>query len=388
MNNTNKRFLLAVLIALFIKLCLFSFAELNAPQAKFQVDSEIYMQTAHNLATHRAFTTKYNDDGTYYVELLRTPGYPLFLAFFNKIMRIPYSGVIIIQIFLTVLTALITYKAATYINPKLAFLSAIIVLYDPPVTIFSLMLLTETLFLFLIAVFMYLFTLYLKDKKLQYLLMAALILATATYVRPIAYFLGLAVGMFMIYVSFRKKAKRMIVHLLVFLVTVYSLIGLWHLRNYHFAKINTFSHITALAASYRKHVNNDSAITKSLSPVPYYLNAVSRCFVNLMTRPGTLKNFNSPLLKDVGKIFGYPWVVFWLIGFLVGISKVERNFCLQFMAYIALYFICASIAGILFGVSSRQRVPMVPFIAILSAHGWIWIAAAIKTRRKIAKTCA
>lgn len=384
MNTINKKFLLTILIALFIKLCLFSFAELKTPQAKFQIDSEIYTKTANNLAAHRAFTTKYNDDGTYYVELLRTPGYPLFLAFFNKIMRIPYSGVIIIQIFLTIFTALIIYKTAAFINPKLSYLSALIVLYDPPVTIFSLMLLTETLFLFLMSVFMYLFTLYLRDQKFKYILMVALIIAMATYVRPIAYFLGLAVGAFIIYLSFRKKAKKLIVHLLVFLITIYSLIGLWHLKNYRLAGQNTFSHITALAASYRKHIRKDNAITKSLSPIPYYLNAASRCFVNLMTRPGTLKNFNSPFLKEMGKIFGYPWVVFWLIGFLVGISKVEKDFYLQFMLYIVLYFICASIAGILFGVSSRQRVPMVPFIAILSAHGWIWIATALK-RKKITK---
>ena len=74
------------------------------------------------------------------------------------------------------------------------------------------------------------------------------------------------------------------------------------------------------------------------------------------------------------------FLVYW---FSVGSSKINNSFCLQFLLYIVFYFICTSIAGILFGVSSRQRVPMVPFIAILSAQGWIWIAATLKNKQII-----
>ena len=200
MNIKNKKkFLTTLLIALFIKLSLFVYAQIHAPQAKFQIDSIIYTQTADNLAAHGAFTTKYNEDGTYAPELLRTPGYHVFVGILNKVMKVPYSGVILIQVFLTILAAFLTYKAAAEINPKLAYLSALIVLYDPPATIFSLMLLTETVFLVLISIFMYLFILYLKEPKLRLIIVSALIITMATYVRPIAYFLGVAMGIFVIY---------------------------------------------------------------------------------------------------------------------------------------------------------------------------------------------
>ncbi|MFC1708740.1 ArnT family glycosyltransferase [Candidatus Omnitrophota bacterium] len=382
MRIKNKKFFIVLLIALFLKLCLFVYAEIHAPETKFQIDSEIYTQTAGNLVAHGAFTTVYNDDGKYSPELLRTPGYPLFLGIFNGVLKIPYSGIILIQIFLTLLSAFLVYKTAFIIEPRFAYLSALIVLFDPPVTIFSLMLLTETVFLFLISIFMYIFTLYLRDQKLKYIILSALLIAMATYVRPIAYFLGAAIGVFIIYFALRAKFKRLLIHALVFFLIVYSLLGIWHLRNYRFTGRNTFSNITLLAASYREHCRHDDAITKSLPPVLYYLNAGSRCFVSLMTRPGTLKNFNSPVLKDIGKIFGYPWVAFWLVGFLVGISKIRKDIYLQFLLYVVLYFISASIGGILFGVSSRQRVPMVPFIAILSAYGWIWIASRLRSKRE------
>jgi hypothetical protein len=68
-------------------------------------------------------------------------------------------------------------------------------------------------------------------------------------------------------------------------------------------------------------------------------------------------------------------LVFWLIGFLKGVSKIKKDdFYLQFLLFVVLYFICASIGGILFGVSSRFRVPLMPFIAILSANGWLRLA--------------
>ncbi|MBL7132261.1 MAG: glycosyltransferase family 39 protein [Candidatus Omnitrophica bacterium] len=376
----NKKFIIALLIALAIKISLFIYAEIHAPQAKFQTDSIIYTQTAENLAKHGAFTRHYNDDGSYSPHLLRTPGYPFFLAILHGKMKIPYSGVILIQIVLTILVAFITYKTALNINPRFAYLSALIVLFDSPVTIFSLMLLTETVFLFLISIFMYLFILYLKEKKIKFIILSALIVATLTYVRPVGYFFGIATGVFIIYFMIRMKLKKLLIHLLIFLIIVYSLIGLWHLRNYRVSGKNTFSTVTLLAASYRKVLINNDELTRTLPKIPYYVNVVSRSLVFLMTKPGTLKNFNSPTLKQIGKIIGYPWMVFWLIGFLVGISKVEKNFYLQFLLFVVLYFICASIAGILFGVSSRQRMPMVPFIAILSAHGWIWIASLLKKK--------
>ncbi len=382
--KTNKKFLITLLIALFIKLSLFAYAEINAPQAKFQIDSIDYTQTAKNLAAHGAFTNNYNMDGTYSPHIFRTPGYPFFLSILNGTLKIPYSGVILIQIFLTILVALITYKTALHINPRLAYLSSLIVLYDPPVAIFSLMLLTEILFLFLISVFMYVFILYLREKSLKLLVLSALIIAAATYVRPIAYFFGAAIAIFIIYFAVHNniKFKTLMIHLVTFLLIIYSLIGIWHLRNRRLTGQNTFTTVTQLAASYRKYYRHDDAITKSLPPVLYYLNAGSRCFVSLMTRPGTLKNFNSQKLKLAGKIIGYPWVVFWFIGFIMGTSKVERSFYLQFLLFVSLFFICGSICGILFGVSSRQRVPMVPFISILSAHGWIWLISVLKSKHK------
>jgi hypothetical protein len=206
--------------------------------------------------------------------------------------------------------------------------------------------------------------------------------SAATYVRPIAYFLGLAIGVFMVYFSFRTRIKRVLIHALVFLLIIYSLLGLWHFHNYKVAGKNTFTDMVSFVPGYRNYIIRDDEIVNSLSPIPRYLNIASRSFVSLMTRPATLKAFNSPTLKRAEKIFEYPWIVFWFLGFLVGISKIEKSIYLQFLSYVAFYFICATVAAISFGVSSRQRAPLMPFIAILSAYGWTWIISTLKSRQQ------
>ncbi|MDD5618704.1 MAG: glycosyltransferase family 39 protein [Candidatus Omnitrophica bacterium] len=377
--TNKKKFIIALLIALCIKLAFFVFAELYSPSTKFAFDTIIYDETAKNLVLHGEFARK-SPEGIFSPELLRTPGYPAFLGVLHYLWKIPFSGVVFIQILITILVAIITYKTAVKINPDLAHLSSLIVLFDPPVTIFSSLLLTETLFLFLISLFMFMFISYLRDKNIKFIILSAIFVTMATYVRPVSYFLGIAVGIFMLYLFIRTRSKRVMLHAFIFLIIVYSFIGLWHLRNSRITGRKTFTTMTELAPWYRKNIRNDDAITCSLPPVLYYLNAGSRCTLSLMTNPGTLKDFNFGIFKKVAKIIFYLWMIFWFAGFLLGVSKIKKgDLCLQFLLFIVLYFISASVGGILFGVSSRMRVPMVPFIAILSASGWLWLK---KNRRE------
>lgn len=366
--------------ALALKLSLFFYAEKYAPHVKFQIDTSMYVESGMALVNHGVFARP-DGAGKLVPEIFRTPGYPLFLGILHGIMRIPFAGIILIQMALTFLVAFITYKTALLINSRLGYLSALIVLFDPPVTIFSLMILTDTLFLLCIALFVFVFVRYLKERKIRLLILAAVLAAAATYVRPINYFLGAAVGVFLLYLLICTKQKKLILHLFVFLLAVSCLTGLWHLRNYRVSRNNTFTTMVQLASSYKKsYGRKDDAITQRLLPLPYYLNAVSRCLVSLMTEPGTLKDFNNGTLKFAGKIFGYLWVAFWMAGFLIGISHVENNYYLQFLLCVIGYFVSASIGAILFGVGYRLRVPMVPCLAILSAYGWIWAVSRIRSK--------
>lgn len=371
MPKSNRYFLYAVIIAVIIKLSLFAFAAIHAPQGKMPGDAGEYLKLSDVLASKGVFATQ---DGSGY-EIFRTPGYPVFLAIFHGLMRIPLDGIVFIQIAMTLLAALITYRTALMIEPKIAFLSAAIILYDPPITLFSLVILTETLFLLLISLFMFFFVRYLKGKKTGHLILSAFILALAAYVRPVAYYLGFAVPFFILYAGWRENFWKGLKNALIFAAAAYFIIGLWQVRNYALCHKSIFCSSNRYNVStvglFKSYARNTDPRTQGMAPLPYYVNVTSRSLMSLMTRPGNFKYFQSPQLAAGSRIIGYPWMVFWLSGLIIGAVGRGRNIYVQFMLFIILYFIAASVCGQMWNVDPRLRVAMMPFIAVVSAYGWI-----------------
>jgi glucan phosphoethanolaminetransferase (alkaline phosphatase superfamily) len=232
------------------------------------------------------------------------------------------------------------------------------------------------------SLFMLNFVLYLKHIKAGWVILSAVTLAAATYVRPISYYLGAAVALFIIYANIRGNIKRAFIHALIFLIIVYGSLGAWQARNYQQFGEKTFCSMIkgncdnqGLAGSYLRHKNS---IAKGMGPIHYYTSATSRCFMSLMTRPGPFKYFNSAALSAAGRVLAYLWLGFWVVGFFAGIRQARRNIYYQFMLFICLYFIAASIAGVSWLVGERFRIPMVPYIAIISAAGWAALRRFVK----------
>lgn len=374
MKIQNKNIILVIILAaLIIKLSLFLYVSIHAPQGKFLPDSHSYLKLADTLAVKGVFAIQ-AENGTFIYEMLRTPGYPLFLAVLNGFLKIPFDGIVLIQIIMTLLAAYVTYRTAVEIDRNAAFLSLTIMLFDPPITIFSMTILTETIFLMLMAFFMLYFTLYLKKKKAVFVIAAALAVAAATYVRPVTYYLGFLVAFFILYADRKEDIRKVLGHALIFLFIIYSLLGVWQIRNYARCSKLAFSSVeneNSGKGLFKSYIRNRDPYTRHMMPLPYYVNVTTRCVMSVMTRPGNFKYFKSELLTIAGKAAGYPWMVFWLTGFVWGAIKMKRNIYIQFMLYITAYFIITSIGALMWDVCERLRVPMMPFIAIISACGWV-----------------
>jgi len=371
------------LFASVLKFSLFFYTEQNAPDAKFQVDSQRYIVNAQMLARERTFAFGYND-GKPTLEFFRTPGYPFFLSLFLGLGHFSFSRIIFFQILLTLLTAYLTYKTAALYNSKIALLSATIILFDLSITVHSLMILSETLFLFLMAGLAYAFLRYLRDKSLFFLCLSALILAMATFVRPISFYLALPLGLLFFFSKENISLKKNLTHALIFLILVYGPLGMWQARNYHQTGRFFFSSITEWSKSHgllHSYARREDPVSTGLPAWAYYPNVASRCLLSLLTRPASLKYFHSTELQAAGKIFDYLWIDFWLTGFLIGIWKGKKDVRYFALLGVAGYLIVASIVGGAWVVGSRFRVPLMPFIAILSAAGWSWLASLRKQRK-------
>jgi hypothetical protein len=366
-----------VTAAIFLKIFLFVFITLNAPSAKFEPDSYEYLRTTSMLKEKGVFA--YQDaSGTVQSEVWRTPGYPLFIAGLHNGMGLPLDGVVFVQVLLTILAAWIVFKTALLIDEKTAFLSGLIVLFDPTISVISLRIMSEALYLFLLALFFLYFTQYLKSPKMKPLLLAALILVIATYVRPVSYYVGLMASFFIICSNAPGNRKAAVFHALVFLGVVYALLILWHIRNYMCCGETSFT--TVVSANFNekglfdKHfVVKEASIAGWLAAAGRFLFTGVYSIFKILLRPVSFRYFGSEFLRYAGCILSYPWTIFWFGGFLAGLSQLRSNIYFRFFLLIILYFSIIPVLNLGTVQEARYRIPIMPCFAIMAASGWAFL---------------
>lgn len=377
---TNKLLFIIIILSLSIRLSLFGYAVIKAPSAKLMPDSVTYIEPGVNLIEKGLFAT-FDDSGNTIYEVNRTPGYPIFIAFLMGILKLSFDSIILVQILLLTFAGYIVYKTAYELDKNIAPLAAFIFLFDQPTTISALMLLTEALYTVFMAIFTYFFLNYLKEYRIRPLVYSALTLAIATYIKPVSYYLGICLAAGVIYVLFRKDFRKAVAHGLILLLLFYSLLGIWHYRNYLRTGDADFTVIDnrdlrdmGLTHNYARYRESKEI---KMNPFLYYADLTGRSIIQFFTIPGTFKYLNSKGLKVVSKIYGYPWVAFWLIGLLfAGYGKLSHRFLLLTI----LYFMFTAILVTGLCVGSRFRVPVMPLISILSASGWVRLTGKLRSK--------
>lgn len=319
-------------------------------------------------------------------DLYRTPGYPLFLAVFHDGLNLPLLSIVFLQIVLNVLTAVVVFKTISWKDRRIGLLSTAIVLLDLPTTIYSTMILTESLHVFILSLGLYAFVKYINNRRLAWLAGAAIFLGASVYVRPVGYFLGFVVAGFVLYLWGMKKFFTGLAHAIAVLVLVYGFLGIWQYHNlkvyndFTFCSINhTTIDLNGIIGRYARETNPQF---KAMPPALYYADTVGRNFLNLMTTPGNMKYFHSSAWKIFGVIFGYLFVIFWWVGWILGMGQCKRDAVGQFLFLVLLYFIFVSLFSTGWLVTPRFRVPMVPSLAILAAWGWMALLCGKKEEKK------
>ncbi|MBF0505159.1 MAG: glycosyltransferase family 39 protein [Candidatus Omnitrophica bacterium] len=358
-----------IAVALGIKLVLFLHIAFNDPASIIRPDSDGYLSDAKGWVQY--FSTPMA--GLKH-SLYRTPGYSLFLAIFHFGLNLPLVWIIFLQLVLNILTAVVIFKIVPLADRRIRLLSAAIVLLDLPTTIYSAMILTESLHLFVLSLCLYAFVKYIDQRRIGWLAGAVFFLVASVYIRPVGYFLGFVFAGFVVYLWGIKKVLTGVVHAIVVLVLVYGFLGIWQHHNLKAHGEFTFSSIDRASIGMHGIIGRYAKETdpqfKAMPPVIYYIDSVGRNFLNLMTSPGNMKDFHSKVLRIFGVSFGYLFVVFWWAGCIFAISKGKIDVVGQFLIVVLLYFIAVSLFSTGWHVTPRFRIPMVPALAVLSARGW------------------
>ncbi len=380
LNNDNKTLILIIIASLAVKFALLGYGIVKMPSFIYMPDTPTYVEPGVNLILKGTFAI-FKEGGAIQYEVMRTPGYPLFLGFLNQVLKMPFNAIIAIQILLTAFAGYIVYKAAYELDRKIALLAAFIFLFDLPVTISSLMVLSESLYAVFMAVFIYFFLRYLRKQKMALLILSALVLAAATYIRPISYYLGACIAIGVAFAFFRTDPKRALLHGITFLLIFYALVGVWNYRNYLRLGVADFSTIDDTDLQnmglVHKYARQSEAVRSETTPLRFYIKDATKSFVNFLARPGTLKYLRYLPLKVASKIFGYPWIIAVIIGlFFARYDKLPNLFLLLTI----MYFTVVSVVGVGLCTGSRFRVPIMPLLSILSAGGWMVIYSWIKNR--------
>jgi len=183
-------------------------------------------------------------------DLVRTPGYPLFLA---AIMLLPgelIGNIAMAQTMVSFFTGLLIFLLLRDMkSTKIGLVGLIIYLVDPVSIMWSGMVYTETLFTFFLILLVYLIYLWWKRQSRYLLIITGIFLAIASYVRPIGAVLIIPTFLFLIYAELQSKEKKRLRNIGINLALVfftYSILTTpWTLRNKQVWGCDTFSPIGA-----------------------------------------------------------------------------------------------------------------------------------------------
>ncbi|MBK7182151.1 MAG: glycosyltransferase family 39 protein [Bacteroidetes bacterium] len=231
----NKQLFYILIIAFLIRFVYFIAIAIQNPDGFYMYDSYGYWQIAFNVKEYGIFSQSYDlpIEPDYY----RTPLYPLFILLAESVQIETYP-IIVLQIVLGVATCYYTYKLGELItnNKFIASIAALFIAIDIPSIVMNNIVMTETLFSFLLILSVYFFVQYLQNNSFKLLALTALFCGFTILCRPIAFFIPLFFSAFLLY-FFRKEKLKSISKIGILLLISVITISPWWIRNK-----NTFNH--------------------------------------------------------------------------------------------------------------------------------------------------
>jgi 4-amino-4-deoxy-L-arabinose transferase-like glycosyltransferase len=368
-----------------------------------------------DILSYSSFGEQILHKGIYFIEAYNAPGYPVFLSIIYFVFGKSFIAVYVLQSLLGTLTTYLIYLIGYKMYGKSAGLcAACLSLLYWPLWLYSGILMSETLFIFLMLSGVYFFLLLLESEKTYIFVLCAASFSLSTLTRSINMVMIVLIPLLFIFIK-RKLNKRIIFKFILFIIAFSVIIAPWTIRNYmkydRFVAIDTLMGLNLLAGNndksegtYRildkaetkrlikKYTGKDvSVIEEKSHPImdKYMKEAAINCiksdperFIkNTLTRADYFILFDFKELdwvpqkymdehflfnkKSFQKIQYVSNIIFYIIG-LIGIlavllKKKRYEVILLFVPY---YFF----ATVVFYVSQRYRLPIMPFLSISGGY--------------------
>jgi 4-amino-4-deoxy-L-arabinose transferase-like glycosyltransferase len=221
--------LFILILAFILRILLLIGIFIKNPDGIYVYDSYGYWQLGYNIVHYFSFSQSYNLPLE--PDYFRTPIYPLFIALAESIGPEGFS-IIFLQIIISVLTCYITYRIAIALTENLfiANIAALLVTVDLPSIVLTNLVLTETLFTFLLVMCFYFFINYLRNRQVKQLVFASVLSGLMILCKPIAFFIPFFFSGFIIYVN-RKNILSIIKPLFLLSAFVMLIVSPWLIRN-------------------------------------------------------------------------------------------------------------------------------------------------------------
>lgn len=216
---SRKSILFIFLVALSLRLMLWVFVA-HHPERALDNDSPLYLRLGETILDSHTFPS-----------ILRTPGYPFFIASIYAVFGKFPQAVLFLQCLLDSATAAII--ALTFFrifgSTRYAFWAGVIYSMNPFAIFYSNMVLTETLFTFIFLLAVSLFFFFLQGGSRRKLILSSVLLGIGTLCRPISFLVPVLFVPFIFFKGIRLKNK---LFWCTIFIMVYCMVLLpWYVRN-------------------------------------------------------------------------------------------------------------------------------------------------------------
>jgi 4-amino-4-deoxy-L-arabinose transferase-like glycosyltransferase len=405
----NRKIIFIFILALSIRLSYVLFY----PQISLAgSDAKEYDLIAEGLLKGKGFPVGRLSQGQ--VEIVRPPGYPLFLSAIYLVSGHNYTAVRVIQAVLSSVLIFIIFLLAKNIfsDERTAYLSSLLYALHPALIAYTGLLYTESIFIILLVLSMFFLYKGLSAAKTKFYILTGITLGAATMVSSRSLFLPILIFLGILFIIKQKRFAFKIFFIII--LTMCVIFFPWTIRNYFvsggkFILLENYSSATALwlATNPEGKIlewNYDEEPLKSLVgklppqertpvirkeaiknlkkyPLAYLKNSVRRFFILLVAGHSNcfkgLEKSTFQTIKDreigkaIIKIFLLSFNILIIILGIVGIYITKKNWKINFPILIPIIY--TILIHTFYVAAPRLQIPMLPFLIIFASLTIIYI---------------